>query len=177
MSAQWYVLHVYSGFEKSVAESIQKACARKPNLADQIEEVLVPMEEVIEMKKGAKVNSERKFFPGYVLVKMEMTDEAWHLVKSQSRVTGFLGAKDKPQSISESEAMRIIRQVQEGVEQHKPSVTFEIGESVRVCDGPFTSFNGLVEDVDEEKARLKVAVSIFGRSTPVELEYSQVEKS
>ena len=177
MSAQWYVLHVYSGFEKSVAESIRKACARKPNLSDQIEEVLVPMEEVIEMKKGAKVNSERKFFPGYVLVKMEMTDEAWHLVKSQSRVTSFLGTKDKPQSISEAEAMRIIRQVQEGVEQPKPSVTFEIGESVRVCDGPFTSFNGLVEDVDEEKARLKVAVSIFGRSTPVELEYSQVEKS
>lgn len=175
MAARWYVIHVYSGFEKKVAESIEEQ-ARQSHLSEQIEEVLVPTEEVVEMRRGAKVNSERKFFPGYVLVKMEMTDEAWHLVKDTPKVTGFLGSRGRPESISEAEAKRIIHQVEEGVDRPKPSITFEIGEQVRVCDGPFTSFNGLVEDVDEEKARLKVAVSIFGRSTPVELEYSQVEK-
>ena len=128
------------------------------------------------MRRGAKVNAERKFFPGYVLAKMEMTDDAWHLVKDTPKVTGFLGADNKPSPISESEAQRILHQVQEGVERPKPSVTFEIGEQVRVSDGPFTSFNAMVEDVDEERARLKVAVSIFGRATPVELEYGQVEK-
>jgi transcriptional antiterminator NusG len=141
-----------------------------------IEEVLVPMEEVVQMRRGTKINAERKFFPGYVLAKMEMTDEAWHLVKDTPKVTGFLGAGNKPSPISEREAQRILHQVQEGVERPKPSVTFEIGEQVRVSDGPFTSFNALVEDVDEERARLKVAVSIFGRATPVELEYAQVEK-
>ena len=175
MAAHWYVVHVYSGFESKVAQSIREQ-AQQTGLDDVIEEVLVPMEEVVQMRRGTKINAERKFFPGYVLAKMEMTDEAWHLVKDTPKVTGFLGAGNKPSPISEREAQRILHQVQEGVERPKPSVTFEIGEQVRVSDGPFTSFNALVEDVDEERARLKVAVSIFGRATPVELEYAQVEK-
>ena len=175
MAARWYVVHVYSGFESKVAQSVREQ-AQQTGLDDVIEEVLVPMEEVVQMRRGAKVNAERKFFPGYVLAKMEMTDEAWHLIKDTPKVTGFLGAGNKPSPISEAEAQRILHQVQEGVERPKPSVTFEIGEQVRVSDGPFTSFNALVEDVDEERARLKVAVSIFGRATPVELEYAQVEK-
>lgn len=175
MAAKWYVMQVYSGFERKVAESIIEQ-AKQSHLSEQIEEVLVPTEEVVEMRRGAKVKAERKFFPGYVLVKMEMTDEAWHLVKDTPKVTGFLGGRGRPSPISEAEAMRIISQVKEGIERPKPAVQFEIGEQVRVCDGPFNSFNGMVEDVDEEKARLKVSVSIFGRSTPVELEYSQVEK-
>ncbi|UUX48645.1 transcription termination/antitermination protein NusG [Nisaea acidiphila] len=175
MAARWYVLHVYSGFEKKVAQAIREQAAAH-EMEDLIEEVLVPTEEVVEMRRGTKVNAERKFFPGYILVKMVMTDQSWHLVQDQPKVTGFLGSKGKPQAISKSEAERIIKQVAEGVERPKPSVVFEVGEQVRVSDGPFASFNGYVEDVDEEKSRLKVAVSIFGRSTPVELEYTQVEK-
>jgi transcriptional antiterminator NusG len=177
MASRWYVIHVYSGFEKKVAASIREQAEQK-GLADRFEQILVPTEEVVEVRRGSKVNSERKFFPGYVLIKMDLSDESWHLVKNTAKVTGFLGAggRGRPVPISEAEATRIMRQVQEGIERPKPSVTFEVGEQVRVSDGPFTSFNGFVEEVDEEKARLKVAVSIFGRATPVELEYSQVEK-
>ena len=172
---RWYVIHVYSGFEKKVAQAIREQAEQK-GMADRFEQILVPTEEVVEVKRGAKVSSERKFFPGYVLIKMDLDDETWHLVKNTAKVTGFLGGRGRPSPISENEAARIMRQVQEGIERPKPSITFEIGEQVRVCDGPFTSFNGTVEEVDEEKARVKVAVSIFGRATPVELEYTQVEK-
>ena len=175
MAIRWYVLHVYSNFEKKVAESIREQAEQK-GLSDHFEQIVVPTEEVIEIRRGQKVNTERKFFPGYVLLKMELSDRAWHLVKNTPKVTGFLGSGNKPIPISEAEAMRIMKQVQEGVERPKPSIIFEIGETVRVADGPFTSFNGVVEEVDEERSRLKVAVSIFGRATPVELEYTQVEK-
>ncbi len=172
---RWYVVHVYSGFENKVAETIKEQ-AEKKKLADKIEEVLVPVEEVIEVKNGEKVALQRKFFPGYVLVKMELTDEAWHLIRDTPKVSDFLGSKGRPSPVSQAEVDRIVKQVKEGVDRPKATISFEIGESVRVCDGPFTSFTGLVEEVDEEKARLKVSVSIFGRATPVELEYTQVEK-
>ena len=172
---KWYVIHVYSGFENKVAQSIKEQ-ARQMGMEDLVEDVQVPTEEVVRMHRGAKVSSERKFFPGYVLAKMELTDETWHLVKNTPKVTDFLGGQGKPSPISQAEADRIMHQVAEGIERPKPMITFDVGEQVRVSDGPFSSFNGIVEDVDEEKARLKVAVSIFGRATPVELEYSQVEK-
>jgi len=176
MAISWYVLHVYSGFEKKVKQSIEEQ-AKQAGMDDKIVQVLVPSEEVIEVRRGSKVTSDRKFFPGYILLQMEMTDHAWHLVQNTPKVSGFLGTKERPTPISEAEAERILNQVQEGVERPKPSVIFEIGDSVRVTDGPFTSFNGQVEDVDEERSRIKVAVSIFGRATPVELEYTQVEKA
>jgi len=175
VTARWYVIHVYSGFENKVAQSIKEQ-ARQMGMEDLVEDVQVPTEEVVRMHRGAKVSSERKFFPGYVLAKMELTDETWHLVKNTPKVTDFLGGQGKPSPISQSEADRIMHQVAEGIERPKPMITFDVGEQVRVSDGPFSSFNGIVEDVDEDKARLKVAVSIFGRATPVELEYSQVEK-
>jgi len=176
MAHRWYIVHTYSNFEAKVAEALKEQAAIQ-GLEDTFEEILVPTEEVVEIRRGQKVKAERKFFPGYVLVKMDLTDEAYHLVKNTPKVTGFLGSQNKPAPVSEAEVNRILHQVQEGIERPKPSITFEIGENVRVCDGPFASFNGLVEEVDEERARLKVAVSIFGRATPVELEYGQVEKS
>lgn len=175
MTARWYVLHVYSGSEKKVAEAIKEQAVLK-KMEDKILEVLVPTEEVIEVKKGSKVNSERKFFPGYVLIKMEMSDDCWHVVNNTPKVTGFLGSRNKPQAISETEAMRILAQMQDGVDRPQTIIDYEIGEQIRVTDGPFASFVGMVEDVDAEKSRLKVSVSIFGRSTPVELEFAQVEK-
>ena len=175
MAKRWYIIHAYSNFENKVAESIREQ-AKQRGLTDLFEEVMVPKEKVVEVRRGRKVDAERKFFPGYVLVKMNLTDEAYHLIKNTPKVTGFLGADNKPMPISEAEALRILHQVQEGIERPKPSVSFEVGEQVRVSDGPFASFNGTVEEVDEARSRLKVAVSIFGRATPVELEFGQVEK-
>ena len=175
MTKRWYIVHAYSNFEKKVADAIRERAAAA-GIEECFEEIVVPMEEVVEVRRGRKVSTERKFFPGYVLVKMDMNDRAFLLIKNTPKVTGFLGADNKPQPISETEAQRILNQVKEGVDRPKPSISFEIGEQVRVADGPFASFNGHVEEVDEERARLKVAVSIFGRATPVELEYGQVEK-
>ena len=175
MTAQWYIVHAYSNFERKVADAIRQAAIEK-GLEEDFEEILVPTEEVVELRRGRKINTERKFFPGYVLVKMNMSDDAYHLVKDTPKVTGFLGSGNKPLPVSQKEIDRIIGQIEEGVERPRPSITYDIGETVRVIDGPFASFSGLVEEVDEEKARLKVAVSIFGRPTPVELEYGQVEK-
>ena len=175
MAARWYVLHVYSGSEKKVAESIKEQAILK-KMEDKILDVIVPTEDVVEVRKGTKVNAERKFFPGYILIKMEMSDESWHVVMNTPRVTGFLGSRNKPQPITEAEAKRIMQQMEEGIQRPQTVVDYEVGEQVRVTDGPFASFIGLVEDVDLEKSRLKVSVSIFGRSTPVELEFNQVEK-
>jgi transcriptional antiterminator NusG len=175
MDKKWYIVHAYSNFERKVADSIKEK-AHAAGLEDLFEEILVPTEKVVEVRRGRKVDAERKFFPGYVLLKANLSDAVFSLVKNTPKVTGFLGADNKPVAISEAEASRILRQVQEGVERPKPSVSFEVGEQVRVADGPFASFNGMVEEVDEMRARLKVAVSIFGRATPVELEYGQVEK-
>jgi transcription termination/antitermination protein NusG len=172
---RWYIVHAYSNFEKKVSESIREQ-AKQRGLEDLFDQILVPVEKVTEVRRGRKVDTERKFFPGYVLVKMNLTDEAFHLIKNTPKVTGFLGADNKPMPISEAEAMRILHQVQEGVERPKPLVSFEIGENVRVADGPFASFSGVVEEIDEARSRVKVAVSIFGRATPVELEFTQVEK-
>jgi transcriptional antiterminator NusG len=172
---KWFIVHAYSNFEKKVAESIREQ-AHAQGLDDAFAEILVPTEDVVEIRRGRKINAERKFFPGYVLVKMEMTDETYHLVKNTPKVTGFLGSGLKPMPVSEREVARIIGAIEEGVERPKPTIQFEIGETVRVTDGPFASFNGSVEQVDEERARLRVTVSIFGRATPVELEYGQVEK-
>ena len=173
---KWYIVHAYSNFEKKVAEAIREQ-AHSQGLDDSFSEILVPTEDVIEIRRGRKINAERKFFPGYVLVKMDLSDQAYHLVKNTPKVTGFLGSGSKPMPVTEREVARIIGAIEEGVERPKPTIQFEIGETVRVTDGPFASFNGSVEQVDEERARLRVTVSIFGRATPVELEYAEVEKT
>ena len=175
MTARWYVVNVYSGSEKKVAESLREQATLK-KMDDKILEVFVPTENVVEIRKGAKVNAEHKFFPGYILVKMELTDETWLVVKNTPRVSGFLGSRNKPQPISDAEVQKIMNQVQEGLERPQTNINFETGEQIRVIDGPFASFVGIVEDIDAEKNRLKVSVSIFGHYTPVELEFSQVEK-
>ena len=175
MNKRWYIVHAHSNFEKKVAASIREQAAQR-GLDEKFDEILVPTENVMEVRKGRKVNAERKFFPGYVLVKCDLSDDIYHLIKNTPKVTGFLGADKKPVPISDAEADRIKGQVQDGVERPKTTISFEIGENVRVADGPFASFNGTIEEVDESRSRVKVAVSIFGRATPVELEYSQVEK-
>ena len=177
MSLRWYVVHAYSGFVNQVKRSLEERIARS-GLQEKFGEILVPTEEVVEMREGQKRKSERKFFPGYVLVKMEMNDETWHLVKEAPKVMGFIGGtSDRPAPITDKEAEQILQRIQEGVEKPRPKVLFEPGEVVRVTDGPFNDFNGVVEEVNYEKSRLRVAVLIFGRSTPVELEFGQVEKA
>ncbi|MDO9227913.1 MAG: transcription termination/antitermination protein NusG [Pseudomonadota bacterium] len=177
MAMQWYVVHAYSGFEKSVMRALKERVERS-GMQDKFGEIMVPVEEVVEMKGGKKMTTERKFFPGYVLVQMEMDDDSWHLVKSTAKVTGFVGGTaNKPAPISEKEVQAILQQMQEGVEKPKHKITFEIGEVVRVVDGPFNDFNGAVEEVNYEKNKLRVSVTIFGRATPVELDFSQIEKA
>lgn len=177
MSKRWYVVHAYSGFEKSVMRAIQERINRL-GMQDKFGQILVPVEEVVEMKSGQKSITERKFFPGYVLVEMEMNDDSWHLVKDTPKVTGFVGGTgNRPTPISQKEVDKIMQQMQEGVEKPRPKTLFDVGETVRVKEGPFTDFNGSVEDVNYEKNRLRVSVTIFGRATPVELEFGQVEKA
>lgn len=176
MAKRWYIVHAYSNFETKVAEAIKEQASAK-GLSHLFEEILVPTEEYVDVRRGKKTIGERRFFPGYVLIKMEMTNEAQRLVRDIPRVSGFLGPGDKPTPISEAEANRIMNDVKEGAERPRTLISFEIGENVRVCDGPFASFSGVIEEIDEERARLKVAVSIFGRPTPVELEYNQVQKA
>ena len=171
----WYIVQAYSGFEKKVVESI-KDILTKSKLEDHMGEMLVPTQEVTEVKKGKRTKKQKKYFPGYILAKLEMTKEVFHLIKNLQKVSGFLGSADKPTPISDAEIQRILGQVSESAINQKSGISFEIGEKVKVCDGPFASFNGLVEEIDEEKSRLKVSVSIFGRATPVDLEYNQVEK-
>lgn len=175
MAVRWYIVQAYSNFEKKVAEAIEKEAQQK-GLSQFFEKILVPTEKVVEIRRGRKVDAERKFFPGYVLVRADLTDDVYHLIKNTPKVTGFLGSDSKPVPISDSEAEQILMQVQEGVDRPKPSVSFEVGEQVRVADGPFASFNGIVQEVEEDRSRLKVEVSIFGRATPVDLEFGQVEK-
>ena len=176
MAAKWYIVQAYSNFEKRVKESLERD-AQEKGLSHLFEEILVPTEQVVEVRKGRKVESERKFFPGYVLVKVDLTDEAYHLVKNTPKVSGFLGSANKPMPVSDAEEARIVGKIQEGVEAPRPMITFQIGETVKVIDGSFQSFNGSVESVDDENARLKVLINIFGRGTPVELDYTQVEKT
>ena len=175
MAARWYIVQAYANFERKVAESIQKESERK-GLSHLFKEIFVPVEKVVEVRRGRRIDSERKFFPGYVLVRVELTDDIFHLIKNTPKVTGFLGADSKPLPISDKEVELILSKVQEGVDHPKSTISFEVGEQVRVADGPFASFNGIVQEVEEERSRLKVEVSIFGRATPVELEFDQVEK-
>ena len=172
---RWYVLHAYSGYEKKVADSIIDQ-ANKLGIEEYIEDISVPTQNIVEVKRGVRVNTERKIFPGYILIKMNLNDDTWHIIKTTPKLSGFLGNKGKPVPISNAEAKRISQQVVDGVEKARPAIMYDVGEQVRVIDGPFASFNGEVEQIDEDKARLRVAVSIFGRSTPVDLDYSQVEK-
>lgn len=176
MAKRWYAVSVLSNFENKVAEAIRDGVAQN-GLEEMIEEVVVPKEEVVELRRGRKVNTERRFMPGYVLVRMEMEDEAYHLIKSTQRVTGFLGAQNKPSALRDEEVARMLQRVEERAERGAPEIIYEVGEQVKVIDGPFESFLGAVEDVDVENARLKVTVSIFGRATPVDLEYGQVQKT
>ena len=172
---RWYVLHAYSGYEKKVADSIIDQ-ANKLGIDEYIEDISVPTQNIVEVKRGVRVNTERKIFPGYILIKMNLNDDTWHIIKTTPKLSGFLGNKGKPVPISNAEAKRISQQVVDGVEKTRPAIMYDVGEQVRVIDGPFASFNGEIEQIDEDKARLRVAVSIFGRSTPVDLDYSQVEK-
>jgi transcriptional antiterminator NusG len=175
MKARWYIVHVYSGSENRVAQLIKEQSAKK-GLENNFEEIIVPTEEVIEIKNGSKINVDKKYLPGYVLVKMTMNDDSWHLVKSIPRVSGFLGVKGKPSPVSDNEVKRILEQVRESAENPRNNISFEVGDNVKVNDGPFASFTGYVEEIEEDKQRLKVSVMIFGRPTPIALEYVQVEK-
>jgi len=172
----WYIVQAYSGFEKKVVESIKDEL-KKHKLSDKLEEILVPTHQVTEVKKGKRTKKEKKFFPGYVLIKIDLNNQIYHMIKNLQKVSGFLGSADKPTPISDNEIKRILGQVSESAVTQKAGISFEIGEKVKVCDGPFASFNGLIEEIDEEKSRLKVSVSIFGRPTPVDLEFNQVEKN